>query len=90
MDYGVFEGNRIDNGKRVTDMLIEYGGDAYILTMLGSSHKNNIEFDERFWNKILETCGYRVDYDSVKQIKTLTEYLNGHSDFESRYLEVID
>lgn len=44
----MFEGNRIDNGKRVTDMLIEYGGDAYILTMLGSSHKNNIEFDERF------------------------------------------
>lgn len=89
MDYGMFEGKRADNGKRVTGMLIEYDGEVYILTMLGYGHKNEGEFDERFGNRILQTCGYRVEYDSVKQIKTMDEYLDGHSDFEHRYHAVV-
>ena len=90
MKYGMFEGKRVDNGEVVQGMLIEYGSDTYILTMLGYCHKNEGEFDERFGNRTIETCGYLVDSYSVKQIKTLEEYLSGSSDFEQRYHAVVD
>lgn len=90
MNYGMFEGKRIDNGELVQGMLIEYGGDTYILTMLGYTHKNRNDFDKRFGDRTIECCGFIVEYDSIKQIKTLEEYLNGHSDFEQRYHYVVD
>lgn len=90
MVYGMFKGIREDNGEEVTGMLIEYGGDTYIQTMLGYCKPNEDEFDQRFGNKTLQSCAYLVYYDSVKQIKSLEEYLNKHSDFESRFHEVVD
>ena len=88
--YGMFEAKRKDNGETVQGMLIEYGGDCYIQTMLGSSKKNEDTFDERFGNLVLESCAYAVESDTVVQIKDVEDYLNYSSDFETRYHDVVD
>ncbi len=90
MIYGMFEGTCIEDGEKVQGMLIEYGGDVYIQVMLGYTKKNEGEFDERFGDKVLQSSAYKVDYDSVVQIKNLEDYLDGHSDFEQHYHKVID
>lgn len=91
MNYGMFEGKRIDNGEIVQGMLIEYGGCAFIQTMLGTIKKNEGEFDYRFGDMTIMSCAYEVEPASVVQTQELSEFVNNYEcGFESRLHDVTD